>query len=338
MAGNKSLGAARKAKNDEFYTRRVDIEDELRHYAGHFRGKVVYCNCDDPVTSEFWQFFVRNFQPWGLKKLIATHYEPDDRNYSYKLEMEPDENGQFSIFTEPVRTPLPCNGDFRSAACIELLEEADIIVTNPPFSLFREYVAQLVKYGKKFLIIGNKNAVKYKEIFPLFQENKVWLGVRNINSDFWLYVPEGQPYEKLVDGRPAKHIMGCWFTNLDHNRRYEPYDLRGNYYCRNPENYPHYINYDGIEVSKVSDIPCDYDGNIGVPITFLSVYCPDQFEILGLSRDLGSPMSDFADDGTYSKGGMCFYIPETDLLSGLKYRRLYDRIVIRRKGAVASGH
>ena len=176
MAGNKSLGAAKTAKQDEFYTQRGDIENELAHYAEHFRGKVVYCNCDDPVTSEFWQFFVRNFQPWGLKRLVATHYEPDDKNYSYKLEMEPDENGQFSMYAEPVKTPLPCNGDFRSAACVELLKEADIVVTNPPFSLFREYIVQLVEHGKKFLIIGNQNAVTYKEVFALLQSNQVWLG------------------------------------------------------------------------------------------------------------------------------------------------------------------
>lgn len=159
MARNSELAAAQKAKKDEFYTQRTDIEAELRHYAEHFRGKVVYCNCDDPVESEFWKFFVRNFQAYGLKKLIATHYEPNDKNFAYKLEMEPDENGQFSLYQEPVKTPLPCNGDFRSAACIELLEEADIVVTNPPFSLFREYVAQLMEYGKEFIIIGNVNAI-----------------------------------------------------------------------------------------------------------------------------------------------------------------------------------
>lgn len=182
-----------------------------------------------------------------------------------------------------MRKPIQSNGDFRSAACIELLEQADIVVTNPPFSLFREYVAQLMEYKKKFLIIGNKNAITYKEIFPLLKNNQMWIGIRNINSDFWLYVPEGASYEKLdSDGRPIKHIMACWFTNLDHKKRHEPLDLRGVYYKGNEDKYPKYDNYDAIEVSKTADIPCDYYGVMGVPITFLDKYCPEQFEIIGM--------------------------------------------------------
>ena len=289
MAGNESFRAAKVAKEDEFYTQRGDIENELSHYAEQFRGKVVYCNCDDPVSSEFWQFFVRVFQAWGLKKLIATHYEPDAQNYSYKLEMEPDENGQFNMFAEPVKTPLPCNGDFRSAACIELLKEADIVVTNPPFSLFREYVAQLMEYGKKFLIIGNQNAITYKEIFPLIKDNAIWLGYGFQGGNAYFAIPPG------TESRFAKGVYNpetglvkfrncCWFTNLDHAKRHTPLDLRGNYYRGSEAAYPRYDNYDAIEVSKVADIPSDYDNVMGVPITFLDKHCPEQFEIVGITR------------------------------------------------------
>lgn len=265
MSKNTNLGAARKAKKDEFFTQRADIENELCHYAEHFRGKVVYCNCDDPSTSEFWQFFVRNFQPWGLKKLIATHYEPDEKNFAYKLEMEPDENGQFNMFAEPVKTPLLSNGDFRSAACIELLQEADIVVTNPPFSLFREYVAQLIEYGKKFIIIGNQPAVAYKEIFPLLRDNKIWLGY--YAGDMSFKVPdyyEQRATRFWIDETGQKwRSMGnaCWFTNLDIPKRHEILDLRGNYY--DPERNPKYENYDAIEVSKTNEIPEDYGGGNG---------------------------------------------------------------------------
>ena len=169
---------AKDAKNDEFYTQRSDIENELSHYADHFKDKVVYCNCDDPKESEFWQFFMRNFKAWGLKKVIATHYEPDEKNYSYVLEICEDTNGDgvVNYLDEPTVTQIPCNGDFRSGVCIEYLKEADIVVTNPPFSLFREYVAQLLEYDKKFVIIGHQNALKYKEIFPLIKDGKIWLG------------------------------------------------------------------------------------------------------------------------------------------------------------------
>lgn len=288
---NSNLAAAKKAKNDEFYTQRTDIEAELAHYAEHFRGKTVYCNCDDPAESEFWKFFVRVFSSWGLKKLIATHYEPDEQNFSYKLEAEADADGNFNIHQEPVRTPLPCNGDFRSAACIELLKEADIVVTNPPFSLFREYVAQLMEYGKKFIIIGSVNAITYKEFFPLLMGNQVWGGFQfNKTMEFIMpdsYELKGKAY---IDEQGRKHgfVPGvCWFTDLDIPKRHEPLDLRGNYYVGNEGKYPKYDNYDAIECSKVDDIPCDYDGVIGVPITFLNKYCPEQFEILGLSQKVG---------------------------------------------------
>ena len=287
MSHNAGLRAASKAKNDEFYTQRVDIENELAHYVDHFRGKTVYCNCDDPVTSEFWRFFVRVFQPWGLKKLIATHYEPDAQNFSYKLELEPGADGQVDMLAEPVKTPLPCNGDFRSAACIELLKEADIVVTNPPFSLFREYVAQLMEYGKKFLIIGNMNAITYKEFFPLLKDNLVWPGV-TFNKTMEFIMPDGYRLrgKAYIDADGKKHgfVPGvCWFTNLDIQKRHQPLDLRGNYYHGNEAAYPRYDNYDAIEVSKTADIPSDYDGVMGVPISFFDKYCPEQFEILGVT-------------------------------------------------------
>lgn len=292
MAGNTNLHSAKKAKNDEFYTQKDDIEAELQHYAEHFRGKVVYCNCDDPESSEFWKFFVRVFDEWGLKKLTATHYEPNGANFSYKLDAVSGETSAVII------TPLPCDGDFRSAACIKLLEEADIVVTNPPFSLFREYVAQLMEYGKKFLIIGNMNAITYKEIFPLIKDNRLWLGYRSLNRDMYFAVPperqkwlaenkkEGSAY-KVIDGVVMGRLASaCWFTNLDHARRHEPLDLRGNKYYGSEDLYPRYDNYDAINVDSVEGtstkpgIPGDYGGVMGVPITFLGKYCPEQFEIV----------------------------------------------------------
>ena len=284
---NSGLGAAKRGKNDEFYTQRSDIENELRHYADHFRGKVVYCNCDDPKESEFWQFFARNFKPWGIKKLIATHYETDAENFSYVLELSEDTNGDGVVdwSDEPVVTQLPCNGDFRSAACIELLKEADIVVTNPPFSLFREYIGQLIEYDKKFIIIGNQNAVKYKEIFPLIKDGKIWLGygfpgnVGFFRAPYEDYAVSSQHKDGLI------RVSGVmWFTNLDIPKRHQPLDLRGNYYDH--EKYPKLANYDAINVCNVSDIPCDYDGVIAVPITFMSKFCPEQFELIGRTGDI----------------------------------------------------
>ena len=314
MADNKSLIAAGKAKKDEFYTQLSDIENELRHYKEQLRGKIIFCNCDDPYESNFFRYFAINFNYLGLKKLIATCYDPspiaytqlslfDDgepiknkNRHAYKIEITevPDLNQDGAIDLADVETLLKSknntltllngDGDFRSAECVELLKQADIVVTNPPFSLFREYVAQLVEYDKKFLIIGNKNAITYKDIFHLIKDNKLWLGYRNINSDMWFMVGDGMKYEKEVDGMKLKHIMGCWFTNLETTKRKEDLILYKKY---TPEEYPKYDNYDAIEVSKVSDIPCDYDGLMGVPITFLDKYNPDQFEILGLAASAG---------------------------------------------------
>ena len=317
---NANLQAAKKAKNDEFYTQRSDIENELCHYADHFRGKVVYCNCDDPRESEFWQFFVRNFEPWGLKKLIATHYETDAENFSYVLELSKDMNGDGVVNwdDEPIMTQLPCNGDFRSAACIELLKEADIVVTNPPFSLIKEYIGQLIEYDKKFLVIGPLNAVKYGEIFPLLMEDKVWLGYTHPKK---FLMPSGE-------FKSFGNVM--WFTNLDTYKRHTPLDLRGNYYA--PEKYPKYVNYDAIEVGKVSDIPCDYDGMMGVPISFLEKYCPDQFEIVGMNWSVlaDAVLSDDIRQHHSVARRLNFYLPIPDG-HGNDYTRMFDRIVIRRK-------
>ena len=332
MAGNKNLTDARKAKNDEFYTQRADIEAELSHYEKHFRNKIVYCNCDDPEESEFWKFFVRVFQPWGLKKLIATHYDPNVHNFSYKLEAMSDKNKKFTMYEEPIKTPLPCNGDFRSKACIELLKEADIVVTNPPFSLFREYIAQLMEYGKKFVIIGNINAVTYKEFFPLIKDNKVWMGstcfkggATYFMGDPALYDPNKMSNSKhayVKDGKFYWRVNGVrWFTNLDIKKRHVPIDLRGNYYKDHEDEYPKYDNYDAINVDKVADIPIDYDGVMGVPITFIDKYCPEQFEIVGVDFDLAAPM--LLADGKVGRGR--FYVTKQAV------KRLYSRIVIRRK-------
>ncbi len=225
---------------------------------------------------------------------------------------------------------LKGNGDFRSAECIALLKEADIVVTNPPFSLFREYVAQLIEYAKKFIIIGSKNAITYMDIFKLIQENKIWLGYGFPNGNAFFKIPEEYSRE-WADGvyNPETGLVKFrnvgWFTNLDFEKRHENLTLYKQY---TPEEYPRYVNYDAIEVSKTAEIPYDYDGEMGVPITFLDKYNPDQFEIIGSSRFVGKPMSDFAAKGTYTSGGMRFYLPNGDGT----YQRLYDRIVIKRKG------
>jgi len=255
---NTSLGSARRAKNDEFYTQLSDIEKELRNYKGHFKGKVVFCNCDDPEWSNFWKYFKLNFEHLGLAKLVATHYAPGES--SYKLE--------YFGAGQQVEIPLSGDGDFRSPECVELLQAVDIVVTNPPFSLFREYVGQLVEYKKQFLIIGNNNAITYKEIFKHIKENRIWLGVSPRSMRF-----------KQPDGS-LKDVNACWFTNVPHHRRNEELILFRTY-AGNEGNYPKYDNYDAIEVNKVVDIPLDYEGAMGVPITFLDKYNPKQFEIVG---------------------------------------------------------
>lgn len=280
MAKNKNLTQAKKAKNDEFYTLISDVEKELKHYKSQFEGKVVYCNCDDPEESNFWKFFELNFEEYKLKKLISTHY--DAEKPTYKLELSADIDGDGKITKgDIVKTPLKQNGDFRSEESINLLKESDIVCTNPPFSLFREYVAQLIKYKKKFLIIGNQNAITYKEIFPLIKDNKIWLG--NIGRIESFRIPK----EKAINNKNAYLENGvyyqkfgnvCWFTNLPVKRFDEKITLVKTY---NPKDYPKYDNYDAIEVGKVANIPKDYNGVMGVPITFLYSYNPKQFEIVG---------------------------------------------------------
>lgn len=325
---NKTLSSATRAKKDEYYTQLTDIEKELKHYRKHFKGKTVLCNCDDPFESNFFKYFVLNFNRLKLKKLIATcygtstvagtHLKLHTRSSDGQMSLLFNPTGELAIESEETKrkpykaivnvvhdtngdggidmldvvelfksgenqlVELNGDGDFRSDECIELLIESDIVVTNPPFSLFREYVAQLMQYEKKFIIIGNKNSITYKEIFPLLKENKMWLGSRNINSDFWFYVPKGYKYEKIEDGLRLKHIMGCWFTNLDIKKRHEEMILAKRY---NSEDYPKYDNYDAININKTADIPYDYDGVMGVPITFMDKYTPDQFEIIGLAPE-----------------------------------------------------
>ena len=286
MAGNKNLQAANKAKKDEFYTQLSDIENELRHYKEHFRGKTVLCNCDDPRVSNFFHYFAYNFEHLGLKRLITTCYknrQPDlfsrhtDEQAVY-LVYEGDRNGNRIPDPEEIGIrPLQGDGDFRSPECVELLRQADIVVTNPPFSLFREYVAQLVKYEKKFLIIGNKNALTYKEIFPLIMQNKLWTGYRGFSGGMWFKSTYEGKTEKFVDGEKLINVPSIWYTNLDHKKRHEEFIFYKKY---TPEEYPKYDNYDAINVDKTLEIPEDYNGVMGVPITFLDKYNPEQFEIV----------------------------------------------------------
>jgi hypothetical protein len=261
MAKNANLHKAKDAKNDEFYTQLTDVSKELMHYKQHFKDKIVLCNCDDPTWSAFWKYFHLNFEQLGLKKLISTHY--DRYEPTYKMEYTGGDDNDIEV---GIKTPLEGNGDFRNAECIELLKEADIVVTNPPFSLFREYVAQLIEYEKKFLIIGNLNAVKYSECFPFIMNNQMWLGNNNVH-DFM------QP-----DGTVKKFGNINWYTNLDFAKRHEKIILWKEY---NDKEYPKYETYDAIEVSKVANIPVNYSGIMGVPISFMSKYNHEQFEIVG---------------------------------------------------------
>lgn len=285
---NRNLNEAGRAKKDEFYTKLSDIENELRHYKEHFRGKTVLCNCDDPRVSNFFHYFAYQFEALGLKRLITTCYKnqtPDlfsqhDCERAISLVYDGDKNGNRVPDPEEIGIhQLQGDGDFRSAECIELLMQADIVVTNPPFSLFREYISLLMRFDKKFLIVGNQNAITYKEFFPLIKEDKVWLGFTAPKEFMVASRIEGRSnIVETENGLVAKFGNVCWFTNLDHGKRHEKLILFKNY---TPEEYPAYDNYDAIEVSKTDEIPCDYDGIMGVPITFLDKYCPEQFEIVG---------------------------------------------------------
>lgn len=331
MSQNRNLHKAKSNKKDEFYTQLSDIENELRHYRDHFQGKVVYCNCDDPYVSNFFTYFSRNFDLLGLKRLVTTCYKNQqmhmfsqhDTERAIYLEYDGTKNATGVPSVDEIGVhPLSGDGDFRSAECIELLKQADIVVTNPPFSLFREYVPQLVEHDKKFLIIGHQNAITYKEIFPLIKEDNIWLGHAQQAITMLFDVPkefademvatrnEGSSYV-IVDGVVKSKMRNAkWFTNLDHKKRHEELILYKRY---TPEEYPHYDNYDAIEVSKTKEIPYDWPGAMGVPISFLDKHNPDQFEIKGLCwlllRDMGAGESMFKING----------------------KRKYRRIVIRRK-------
>lgn len=358
---NKNLTQAKKNKKDEFYTQLSDIESELKHYKKHFKNKVVYCNCDDPRVSNFFHYFSYNFEYLGLKKLIATCYRnqnPDlfsqhDTEKAIYLEYEGDKNQNNIPDPEEIDIKrLKGNGDFRSKECIELLKQADIVVTNPPFSLFREYVAQLIEYEKNFLILGQQNAITYKEIFRLIKENKLWLGVNNGGTK-WFQVNDDYDIKtesrKKIENGIKYFSMGSvnWYTNLDIAKRHEDLILYKTY---NPEEYPNYDNYDAIEVSKITDIPANYYGTMGVPITFLDKHNPDQFEIVGITKTwFGAAIKTYPpqiqvnsnghksnvtklNDGATLKldsppRGKTYYMVENEY-----YVQLYARVLVRRKG------
>lgn len=352
---NKNLNAAKAAKKDEFYTQLSDIERELQHYWQHFRGKVVLCNCDDPYESNFFKYFALRFNQLGLKKLICTCYngspvtgnelaihfdgfdDDEPKKIAYKVEITEvkDENGDGAVDLSDVQYLLKNDknvlsilktGDFRSQECIELLKEADIVVTNPPFSLFREYIGQLMEYGKKFLIIGHQNAIHYKEVFPLIKDNLVWLGYgfKGTAGHFF------SPYEDVATAGDHKENMirvsgVTWFTNLEIPKRHEMLDL----VCRfSPDEYPKYDNFEGIDVGKTVDIPFDYDGVMGVPDTMLYSFNPEQFEIIGLGN------GDLAKQIGITKN----YRGRTDLAftKDGKHKCPYSRILIRNKHPQAS--
>lgn len=294
-ASNKNLHSAKTSKKDEFYTQLSDIEKEMRHYKEHFKDKVIFCNCDDPRVSNFFHYFSFNFENLGLKKLISTCYKNQNadlfsENNSEKaiyLEYKGDKNGDRIPNPEEIGIKhLKDDGDFRSRECIELLKEADVVVTNPPFSLFREYVAQLIEYDKKFIIVGHQNSITYKEIFKFIKDNKIWFGYgfnRNmahfINKHYVDYASDTDHKEGMI------RVSGVvWFTNIDVTKRHQDIILCKIY---TPEEYPKYDNYDAIEVSKTVDIPMDYNGAMGVPITFLNKFNPEQFEILGMAASAG---------------------------------------------------
>ena len=347
---NKSMIAAKVNKNDEFYTRFEDINFEINlvehGYRPFFKDKVVYCNCDDPEESNFWKFFKARFNGLRLKKLISTHYDQEGKS-SYKLEYDGE---------RVVKSELDGNGDFRSPECVELLKESDIVVTNPPFSLYREFVALLTKYEKKFVIWANNNSVTYKEIFPLIKDNKMWLGY-TCNKTLSFAVPEGYRYDeketaKINDGKHYGKVPAISvFTNLEIPKRHEPMLLGGSYERGSKKGmFPKYDNYDAINVDRVCDIPEDYDGVMGVPITFLDKYCPEQFEIveLGNSKENFTPTKQYVGaikhkkDGSTTNGnavnsvlvtkldaplkGEVYYTTNTEILFAP-----YARILIKRK-------
>lgn len=361
---NENLSKAKNNKKDEFYTQLSDIENELKHYKEHFKGKTVLCNCDDPYESNFVKFFALNFNVLGLKKLIATSYATSPIVYTqlsflgeeeeitvserkpYFIEVTEvtDLNGDGAIDLKDFELLLKKNkpkklkgdGDFRSPECIEFLKQADIVVTNPPFSLFREYMAVLMQYNKQFLIIGNVNAITYKDVFPLIKDNKLWLGVSMHSGNSEFIVPDSYSLQASgfrIDEKGRKYIRvnARWFTNLEYSKRYEDLILYKKY---NAEEYPKYDNYDAIEVSKTAEIPCDYDGIMGVPITFLDKYNPKQFEILGITdsqntsnlRTKKYTIEDAPNYNGLNAGSV--------LKMGNVYKQVYARILIKKRGNI----
>lgn len=323
---NKNLNQAKNAKKDEFYTQLVDIENELKHYKEHFKDKVVLCNCDDPRISNFFHYFSYNFEKLGLKKLITTCYKNQERDLFSQNDSERaiwlEYNGDKNNNRVPDPDEIGINyfqgdGDFRSKECIELLKQADIVVTNPPFSLFREYVAQLIEYDKKFIIIGHQNAITYREIFPLIKENKIWLGY-GFKGGAGHFISKYEDTATAGDHREGMiRVSGVnWFTNLEINKRHENLILFKQY---TPEEYPKYDNYDAINVDKTADIPADYNGVMGVPITFLDKYNPEQFEIIGITEKADYLRTIYIDGAEkYDRG----------YING---KRMYSRILIRRR-------
>ena len=290
---NSNLHKAKKTRNDEFYTRLADIEKECVHYRKYFRGKTVFLNCDDPEHSEFWKYFDLNFEFFGLKKVIATHFDREKPTYKLETWMDGDKK-------RTMKTPLKQNGDFRSPECIELLKESDLVVTNPPFSLLREYIATLVEHRKKFLIVGTQNAITYKETFALIMGDKLWLGVTK------------PPEFVQPDGSTAKFGNACWLTNLQHKKRKEELKLYADY---DPSRYPKYDGYDIIEVSRVADIPRDYAGLMGVPITFLEKYNPKQVTLEGV-----------ANSARWLGNHECYTV--------INGKRVYNRLLIKHRAAL----
>ena len=324
---NSGLQAAKRNKKDEFYTQLADIEREMRHYRRHFKGKIVYCNCDDPYISAFFEYFAKNFEFLGLKKLITTCYRSkqldlfskNDSEASIKLEYC---GGALNSLPTPDDigvTPLRGDGDFRSNECIEILKKADIVVTNPPFSLFSEYVTQLSSHKKKFIIIGHQNAITYKGVFPLIKGNKMWLGYGFKRNMAHFIAPHYEDTASDADHREGFiRVSGVvWYTSIDHKKRHEEMILVQRY-KGNEKSYPRYDNYDAIEVARTQDIPMDFDGAMGVPITFLTKYNPDQFEIIGATESEGAGFSNGLWD---SKSG----VSQATIKGVKKFKRLFIR-------------